>query len=86
MSHLVYCLADSLCTKSSYEAWSLLVYECRRKEDFGRFSLDGVKATMSFLGASESQPELHNPDYDFPDSLIPVGAELLLETINQILG
>jgi len=58
----------------------------RWSEDFGRFGLDGVKTTMIFLGAGESQPQLHNPDYDFPDNLIPVGAELLLESINQILG
>ncbi|MGQ7844601.1 amidohydrolase [Granulosicoccus sp. 3-233] len=57
----------------------------RWSEDFGRFALQGVKSTMMFLGAGESQPQLHNPDYDFPDALIPTGTELLLDTIHRVL-
>jgi amidohydrolase len=55
-------------------------------EDFGRIGLDGAQATMIFLGAGETQPQLHNPDYDFPDALLPIGAGLFLEIIDQILG
>lgn len=55
-------------------------------EDFGRFGLDGAKASMLFLGAGEQQPQLHNPDYDFPDALLPIGATVLLSIIEHILS
>jgi amidohydrolase len=58
----------------------------RWSEDFGRFGLDGAKATMVFLGAGETQPQLHNPDYDFPDALLPLGAGLFLTVIEHILS
>jgi len=32
------------------------------------------KSAMFFLGAGETHPALHNPDYDFPDDLIPIAA------------
>lgn len=58
----------------------------RWSEDFGRFGLDGAPATMMFLGAGETQPQLHNPDYDFPDALLPVGIGLFLTIIAHILS
>jgi metal-dependent amidase/aminoacylase/carboxypeptidase family protein len=58
----------------------------RWSEDFGRFGLDGAQATMMFLGAGETQPQLHNPDYDFPDALLPLGADFFLTIIDQILS
>ena len=30
-----------------------------------------------FIGAGEKQPELHTPEYDFPDSLLRIAPELL---------
>ena len=61
-------------------------YPMRWSEDFGRFGLDGARATMMFLGAGETQPQLHNPDYDFPDALLPLGADLFLNVIAHILS
>ena len=29
---------------------------------------------------------LHNPDYDFPDDLIPVGARIYAQIVHDILG
>lgn len=55
-------------------------------EDFGHIGLNGANSTMLFLGAGVDQPQLHNPDYDFPDELIVVGAELLLEIIDTTLA
>lgn len=55
-------------------------------EDFGQFALDGAKAAMLFLGAGTAQPQLHNPDYDFPDALIAPGAALMRAIVNDILG
>ena len=31
---------------------------------------------MFGLGAGENVPELHNPDYDFPDELIETGVKI----------
>ena len=58
----------------------------RWSEDFGRFGLDGAKAAMVFIGSGETQPQLHNPNYDYPDDLTLVGATLLVEILNQLLG
>ncbi|MGM9402366.1 amidohydrolase [Aliiroseovarius sp. KMU-71] len=41
-------------------------------EDFGRFADDGASAAMLYVGSGVNQPQLHNPDYDFPDALLPV--------------
>jgi metal-dependent amidase/aminoacylase/carboxypeptidase family protein len=57
----------------------------RASEDFGRFGLV-ARSAMLFLGAGEAHPALHNPDYDFPDALIPAGAALFDHVLRQILG
>lgn len=57
----------------------------RASEDFGRFA-DVSKSALLFLGAGTDHPALHNPDYDFPDELIPVGARLFLRVIHNVLG
>lgn len=49
----------------------------RASEDFGRFGAD-MPAAMLFLGAGETCPPLHAPDYDFPDALIGTGADIFL--------
>ncbi|KQZ54721.1 peptidase M20 [Rhizobium sp. Root149] len=54
-------------------------------EDFGRFG-DAAKAAMFFIGAGENQPALHNPDYDFPDALIPIGGRIFLRIAKELLG
>ncbi|TMV91080.1 amidohydrolase [Thioclava sp. BHET1] len=54
-------------------------------EDFGLFGRDAVSA-MLCLGAGETQPALHNPDYDFPDALIPVGVAIFAQIARDILG
>jgi metal-dependent amidase/aminoacylase/carboxypeptidase family protein len=58
----------------------------RFSEDFACYGLDGVETAMIFLGSGVDQPQLHNPDFDFPDTLLPVGTELFLVLINQLLG
>lgn len=52
----------------------------RPSEDFGLFGTE-IPAAMLFLGSGEDQPDLHNPDFDFPDALIPLGAEIFLNAI-----
>lgn len=58
----------------------------RASEDFGRFGAAPTKSAMLFLGAGTTQPALHNPDYDFPDDLIPLGARLFDRIARDILG
>jgi amidohydrolase len=57
----------------------------RGSEDFGRFGGAGPSA-MFFLGSGEKHPGLHNPDYDFPDALIEVGARVFMRVVRNVLG
>ena len=58
----------------------------RGSEDFGRFGSDGTRMAMMFVGSGETCPQLHNPDFDFPDGLIAVGARLFQQVMTDILG
>lgn len=58
----------------------------RWSEDFGRFGDDGAKAALLYLGAGEDIPQLHNPDYDFPDALVPVAVDLFCQIVQDMLG
>jgi amidohydrolase len=57
----------------------------RASEDFGRFG-HGAKSAMFFLGSGERHAALHNPDYDFPDDLIPIGAKVFMRVVRDLLG
>lgn len=50
-------------------------------EDFGRFGLSGARSAMVFLGAGPDWPQVHTPEYDFRDALIPIGIRLFSETL-----
>lgn len=56
----------------------------RASEDFGRFGAPPTRSAMVFLGAGETHPALHNPDYDFPDALIPQGLRLWVELLKTL--
>lgn len=56
----------------------------RASEDFGLFG-HSARSAMFFLGAGEQHPSLHNPDYDFPDDLIPTGARVFLRVATNLL-
>ncbi|TPI19767.1 amidohydrolase [Mesorhizobium sp. B4-1-1] len=57
----------------------------RASEDFGIFG-HNARSAMFFLGAGERTPSLHNPDYDFPDDLIPIGSRIFMRTARNLLG
>ncbi len=57
----------------------------RFSEDFGQFS-QVAKTAMFWLGAGQEHPQLHNPDYDFPDALIPIGVEVFDRALRQLTG
>ncbi len=56
----------------------------RASEDFGRFG-QIAPAAMLFLGSGPDCPPLHNPAYDFPDSLIPTGAAIFARVVRDLL-
>ena len=49
-------------------------------EDFGYF-LNGTNGALFGLGAGTDHPQLHNPDYDFPDDLIQTGIDIFSRSI-----
>lgn len=53
-------------------------------EDFGLFT-EKYKGAMFGIGAGEKSPALHNPDYDFPDEIIPTGVRMFTTIIDQLL-
>lgn len=57
----------------------------RGSEDFGLFGRR-AKAAMFLLGSGEGCPNLHNPDYDFPDDLIAPGARAFMRALRNLLG
>jgi len=57
----------------------------RPSEDFGHLGAN-APAAMFFLGAGERHAALHNPDYDFPDDLIGIGARVFMRTLRDLLG
>lgn len=57
----------------------------RWSEDFGLFTR-GRRGVLFGLGSGEAQPQLHNPDFDFPDELIAVGVPLFERAVREMLG
>ena len=56
----------------------------RASEDFGVFGW-AAKSVMLCLGPGEEHPALNQPDYDFPDDLIPVGARIFDRIARDLL-
>lgn len=53
-------------------------------EDFGSFT-DRYRGAMFGLGAGKDTPALHNPDYDFPEDIIPSGVLMFKSIIDQLI-
>lgn len=56
----------------------------RWSEDFGRFTQRHCGALFG-LGAGMTTPDLHNPDYDFPDELIATGSRYFIKLIDYAI-
>jgi len=52
-------------------------------DDFAYFTSNTV-ASFFDLGAGVQQPPLHDSNYDFPDTLIPIGADLWITLTNNL--
>ena len=57
----------------------------RASEDFGVFGWS-ARSAMLCLGPGEDHPALHQPDYDFADDLIPIGARIFEQITRDLLG
>ena len=55
----------------------------RWSEDFAEYLLH-FKGAMFGIGSGEHQPELHHPDYDFPDALIEPAAQLFFRLASEL--
>ena len=53
-------------------------------EDFGQF-IAHFPGALFGLGSGEHHPQLHNPDYDFPDELITTGLKMFWGIIEELL-
>lgn len=56
----------------------------RWSEDFGHFT-HNFKGALFGLGSGINQPQLHNPDYDFPDEIILTGTKMFYSIIKKFL-
>ncbi|MFP4023915.1 MAG: amidohydrolase [Thiohalospira sp.] len=56
----------------------------RWSEDFAHFTLQ-FPGVLFGLGSGLNQPQLHNPDYDFPDDIIENGVRMFYGIYQQIL-
>ncbi|MBY8067192.1 amidohydrolase [Vibrio fluvialis] len=65
---------------------TLLDEPMRWSEDFGQFTAVAKEGAMFVLGSGRQSPQLHNPDYDFPDELTPIGQRIFASLIEQING
>ncbi len=57
----------------------------RWSEDFTHFT-QHITGALFGLGSGENHPQLHNPDYDFPDVIIETGMEIFYNIFNKIVN
>lgn len=51
-------------------------------EDFGFYS-EKIKTGFFGVGAGEEHPQLHNPDYDYPDDIIEISANMFYNIVQH---
>lgn len=56
----------------------------RWSEDFAEYLLE-FKGAMFGIGSGERQPELHHPDYQFPDALVEPAARLFFKLLTTFV-
>ncbi len=68
-------------TSLSYKT-KILSNPFRWSEDFGYY-LKKTKGAMFGIGAGETHPQLHTKEYDFPDEIIKIGANIMYKLLNK---
>ncbi len=56
----------------------------RWSEDFGWFTKQ-YQGSLFGIGAGKGHPQLHSPDYDFPDDLLETGTKILTSACRELL-
>jgi len=59
------------------------LYPFKWGEDFGLFT-QKFKGAMFGVGSGIDTPSLHNPDYDFPDEILPTGINMFHQIIKTL--
>jgi len=57
----------------------------RWSEDFGHFTMKFPGALFG-IGSGKNHPDLHNPDYDFPDEIIETGIRMFYGIIEEVMN
>ncbi len=65
--------------------YQILEKPFRWSEDFGHFTGE-IKGAMFGLGSGKDHPDLHNPDYDFPDEIIETGVNMFFSIYKSLLS
>lgn len=76
-------LIKKLISKSEWPA-EYLLQPFMWSEDFGHFTKE-FKGALIGIGSGKEHPKLHNPDYDFPDEIIPKGIEIFSSIYHELL-
>lgn len=74
---------ETLAKKNQW-AYQILKEPFRWSEDFGYYTKT-YKGAFFGLGSGENQPQLHSNNYDYPDELLPIGANVLRSIVDYYL-
>lgn len=80
---LGYDLVTAACSKAKVKC-TTINEPYRWSEDFGRLLESAKEGAMFTIGAGVDSPQLHNPDYDFPDELTSIASSVFIELIRRI--
>ena len=78
-----YDLVTTACQKAQVN-FTTITKPYRWSEDFGRLLESANEGAMFTIGAGIDSPQLHNPDYDFPDELIAIASNVFIELIRDV--
>ncbi len=82
-TNLAYDLVTAACSKAKVKC-NTINEPYRWSEDFGRLLDSSKEGAMFTIGAGVDSPQLHNPDYDFPDELTSIASAVFIELIRKI--
>jgi amidohydrolase len=73
----------SIAKENNFE-FQILENPFKWSEDFGHFT-KAIPGALIGIGSGIDHPNLHNPNYDFPDRIIPVSTRFLFNIYKSIL-
>jgi len=76
-------LVAAACKKAKVKC-NIIKEPYRWSEDFGRLLESATEGAMFTIGAGVDSPQLHNPDYDFPDEITSIASSVFIEIIRKV--